>query len=189
MLLILQQASTGGIKGVVRSTGLDPAGTIVYLIPDHPDSTPASLDTALIDQREIAFHPRLLAVGPRTTVRFRNSDPILHNVFSPPGPGAGFDLGTYPRPDSRDRLFEENGAHVILCHVHPEMVAFVVVVPTPYRAVVDQDGAFAIGEIPSGRYRLRVWRRGAEPFDRSVHITPGRTLEVELELTPARHRR
>jgi len=189
VLLAVQPALPGGLRGQVRSGSLEVRGAIVYLIPERPDSSPASPDTAWIDQREISFVPRVLVVSPGTTVLFRNSDPILHNVFSPAGAGAGFDLGTYPSPGARAQHFAAPGAYVILCHVHPEMVAFVVVVPTPYRAVVDPEGFFGIANVPSGRYHLHVWRRGAEPLEQEIHIVPGRLLELALELVPARRRK
>lgn len=188
-LLLVQPALPGGLKGQVRSASLEVSGAVVYLIPERPDSSPASPDTAWIDQREISFIPRVSVVSPGTTVLFRNSDPILHNVFSPPGTGAGFDLGTYPSPGARAQHFAAPGAYVILCHVHPEMVAFVVVVPTPYRAVVDAEGFFRISNVPSGRYQLHVWRRGAGPLEQEIHIVPGRVLELALELVPGRRRK
>ncbi|HLB54214.1 MAG TPA: hypothetical protein VJK71_03845 [Gemmatimonadales bacterium] len=188
-LLVVQPALPGGLKGQVRSASLEVRGAVAYLIPERSDSFPAAPDTAGIDQREISFVPRVLVVSPGTTVLFRNSDPILHNVFSPSGAGAGFNLGTYPSPSARAHRFAIPGAYVILCHVHPEMVAFVVVVPTPYRAIADAEGFFAISTVPPGQYRLHVWRRGAAPLEQEVHIIPGRMLELTLELVPARRRR
>lgn len=188
VLLLLQQTLPGGLRGHVRSGGLEAGGAVVYLMPAGPDSSRMFPDTALIDQREIAFVPRVSVVGPGTTVLFRNSDPILHNVFSPAGPGAGFNLGTYPSPGAREQRFLEPGVHVILCHVHPEMLAFVIVVTTPYRTVVDQDGSFLMTGIPPGRYQLNVWRRRTAPLQQEIEIISGRTLERELELVPARHR-
>ena len=188
-LLALQPVLAGSITGKIRAAGFEPAGAVVYLLAEPADSLAASPDTAVIDQRDIAFLPRVSAIRPGTVVRFRNSDPILHNVFSPAGPGPGFDLGTYPSPGVRERVIGETGVHVILCHVHPEMAAFVVVVPTPYRAVSEPDGSFAIFGVPPGRYQLHVWRRLAAPVEREILITSGRTVEVEIQLVPARRRR
>ena len=186
VLISVLQAVPGGVRGVVRGVGLEPWQAVVYLVPERPDpATMASLP-GLIDQREISFLPRVLVVEAGATVRFRNSDPILHNVFSPAGSGPGFDLGTYPRSDQRERRFGEPGVQVILCHVHPEMIAFVVVVPTPHHALVSPDGRFGLEGVPAGRYRLRVWLYGAEPIEREIQVMAGRTLDVELELTPAR---
>jgi hypothetical protein len=113
-------------------------------------------------------------------VEFPNSDPILHNVFSPRGPGDGFNLGTYPPGETRSRRFVEPGVHVILCHMHPDMVAYVAVVPTPYHAVVEADGAFILDGVPAGHYTLRTWRSRRHAQDREVAVTAGQVTRVRL---------
>lgn len=172
------------VTGTLRSGRFRVADAVVYLVPLDPGESAPMGDTVIIDQRDLRFLPRVLPVRPGATVEFRNSDPVLHNVFSPRGVGPGFDLGTYPRTDQRPHTFLEPGTHVILCHLHPEMVAYVVVVGTPFYTVVDDDGRFSL-TAPPGRYLLRVWHRRAAPFERTVQAR-GATLDLqELELEPA----
>ena len=181
-------AAFAALAGTVRAPNARTAGAVVYLVPRDSAAAPLPVDTGLVDQRDLRFVPRTLVVLPGTTVEFRNSDPILHNVFSPPGVAEGFDLGIYPRTERRLHTFTAPGAHVILCHVHPEMVAYIVVVPTPWYAVVDDEGRFRITGVPPGRYRLRVWHRRAAPFEQSVDIERGER-HVEIELLSAARRR
>lgn len=161
----------GAIDGVVLMEGRPAEGVVVYLDPESDAWEPtAESDKTVIDQRGLRFLPPVVVGRPGLTVEFLNSDPILHNVFSPGWSGEAFDLGTYPSDTSRSHAFTEPGPHVILCHVHPEMVAYVVVVTTPYHAVTDIEGEFRIPEIPPGSYRLNVWRRGAEPRDETLVV-------------------
>lgn len=185
-----QDTSEGSaaLEGSVRAMNVRTAGAVVYLIPLDGGPVPPPIDTALIDQRDLRFVPRTLVVPPGAVVQFRNSDPILHNVFSPPGVAEGFDLGTYPRGEGRPHGFTAPGTYVILCHVHPEMVAFVVVVPTTYYAVVDEDNRFRVDKLRPGRYQLRVWHWRTATLDRVVTLHRG-SQQVELELTSARKRR
>ena len=37
------------------------------------------------------------------------------------------------------------------------MIAYVVVVETPYFAVTDGDGKYTISDVPNGTYQLSVW--------------------------------
>lgn len=179
---------TGTVRGRIYAPNVPMTGAVVYLVAERPSSVPRlpPATNPIIDQVNLRFVPRVLVVVPGTTVEFRNSDPILHNVFNPAGPGEGFNLGTYPRTDLRSRTFTEFGAHVILCHVHPEMVAYVVVVPTTYHAVVGRRGRFSIRDVPAGRFTLRVWHRRTMPFERTVEVREDRTLELELELSRLR---
>jgi plastocyanin len=170
------------VEGRVVSSTDPTAGAVVYLVSETGRTYAPPLIPPVIDQFQLRFQPPVLAVTPGTSVEFRNSDPILHNVFGPEGPGDGFDLGRYPRNESRSHSFSELGAHVILCHVHPEMVAYVVVVPTPYNAVVDQRGWFRIEGVEAGRYTIRVWQRGMKPFSRQVDVRDGTVLTLSIEL-------
>ena len=42
------------------------------------------------------FLPSAVAVTPRSTIGFPNSDPVLHNIFLVDDPRVRTDLGTYP---------------------------------------------------------------------------------------------
>jgi hypothetical protein len=51
----------------------------------------------------------------------------------------------------------------MLCNVHAEMSAYVVVTETPYYATTDKDGKFVIKDLPPGKYTLKVWHEKAKP--------------------------
>jgi len=70
--------------------------------------------------------PAAMVVPVGTTVRFPNQDTFFHNVFSYSGP-ARFDLGRYPRGESKDVRFDEAGIVKVYCEVHEFMRAVVVV--------------------------------------------------------------
>lgn len=177
---------TGPVTGVVRLAGEPTADVVVYLEAEEvvgeaargPRATPP-----VIDQSHLEFLPGVVVVRPGMTVDFLNSDGILHNVFSPGWSGEEFDLGTYPSGATRSHTFTEPGHHVILCKVHPEMVAYVVVVETHWFAVSDSTGRFSIGAVPPGRYRLTAWRRGAEERHADVVVPPNGTDALTVDLS------
>ncbi len=161
------------VQGEVRVTGRIAVDVVVYLVRASGPSPTTPQDTVTIDQQHLQFVPDVLPIQIGTTVEFLNSDPIMHNVFSPERSGAGFDLGTYPRGDSRFHTFSDSGVYLLLCHVHPQMVAWIVAVPTPYFSVTDDDGAFRIQEVPPGRYSLLGWHQRGELEEQTVEIRPG----------------
>lgn len=185
-MLLLQTA--GVVTGSVR-VGTAHREAVIELTPLDGQSRPsAQIDTVMVDQRELTFLPRTVAITVGGSVLFRNSDPILHNVFSPLGPDGGFDLGTYPRTTSRLHQFDEPGEWIVLCHVHPEMVAYIAVTPSPWHAVTDRDGRFRIEGVPPGRYRVMAWMIRGAKVQREIEITAGRTLDLEFDLTSERRR-
>jgi hypothetical protein len=62
------------------------------------------------------------------------------------------------------------------------MVAYVVVVETPYYAVVDPAGRFQIEGVPAGRYSVNVWHQHTEPFAQPVMLEETSQLNLRLEL-------
>lgn len=178
-----ERADQASISGTLYAPRLHTTGAVVYLIPDGDSSFAVPQQRPVIDQIRLRFNPQTVAVLPGTSVGFRNSDPVLHNVFGPAGPGPGFDLGTYPQGNQRSHTFTELGAHVILCNVHPEMVAYVLVVPTPYHSVVDASGAFHIENVPAGPYSVWVWHPRIDPFSTTLKVGEAVSrIHLDLEL-------
>lgn len=185
--LAINPESGGGQEGRTAEGTLPPrmlrAGEMVAYLTG-PAASPLAPDTAVIDQRGFQFVPRLVTITPGSVVIFVNSDPFLHNVFSPRGASGAFDLGTYPRTESRAHTFQSAGVHVILCHVHPEMVATVLVLPTRHHVVVSEDGRFRFTGVAPGSYTLHVWRRRGAPYERPLTIAAGDTVPLRMEVKP-----
>jgi plastocyanin len=173
------------LAGSIRLPDTQAAAAVIVLLPADGEQADFRVsDTVLVDQFELRFLPAVLAVRPGTTVLFRNSDPVQHNVFSPAGPGSGFNLGTYPRPGSRAQVFESPGVHVILCHVHPEMAAYVNVVLAQYATVADSQGRFRLSGVAPGRYLAQVWVNRRLRLVQPLELLQGDRRVVEL--TPTR---
>jgi plastocyanin len=160
------------VRGTVHVEGRAIQRAVVQLIPEGVNPGRTNSDSAIVDQLHLRFLPDVLPVQVGTTVHFRNSDPVMHNVFSPQRRGADFDLGTYPTQMSRSFRFDEPGDYVVLCHIHPEMAAWVIVVESPHFALTDEQGEFRIEEVPAGRYTLRTWARRREIPDQSIVVVP-----------------
>jgi hypothetical protein len=64
-----------------------------------------------------------------------------------------FDLGLYRSGTSKTRTFTAPSAYHLFCNIHPQMVAFVVVAPTPWITTAAPDGTWRL-DVPAGRYRV-----------------------------------
>lgn len=131
--------------------------TVVYIEQVDGDFIVPSKNPVM-NQKDLKFIPFVLPVITGTTVDFLNSDNVLHNVFSPDKCCDKFNLGTWPKNESRSYTYKENGCEsVVLCNVHPEMEGYVLVLQNPYFAVTDKDGNYEIKNVPAGEYTLKVW--------------------------------
>jgi plastocyanin len=73
-----------------------------------------------VGQTDKQFTQSSMQIKVGDTVRFTNNDPFFHNVFSL-SDAQMFDLGSYPKGESRDVKFDTAGEVEVECAIHPEM--------------------------------------------------------------------
>lgn len=183
LLAAASAASAGELKGVVKATGLKSgADAVVYIDAIEGKTFPPPEKHATMDQKDLVFSPHVLAVQLGTTVDFVNSDAVLHNVFSPDKCCDKFNLGSWPQGQSRSYTFKSLCMATLLCRVHPEMEGFIAVVPTPWFAVTDKDGAYTIPDVPDGAYTVKVWHpKFKTEVSQPVTVTGATTADFELK--------
>lgn len=193
-----QRASAGAIEGVLRvqepprrrtvdryggamaARAVQSIPPVVYL--KGPVASPADRpESATMAQEDTAFVPGLLVIPVGTTVRFPNHDPFFHNVFSY-STAARFDLGRYPRGESKEVRFDEPGVVKVYCEVHEPMRAAIVVVENEFWAQPGADGAFRIAGVPAGTYTLVGWHVDGGEEEREVRVPADGVARVEIEL-------
>ncbi len=133
---------------------------------------PSGRDAPVLDQRQRAFHPRVLPVVRGTTVSFPNNDSIFHNVFSL-SRTKPFDLGVYKPGQTRELTMDRAGLVKVYCNVHPEMRASVVVLDNAHFTLTDAHGRFTLADVPDGRWTLRVWNDHGADARTEVEVTGG----------------
>ncbi|HTK95787.1 MAG TPA: carboxypeptidase regulatory-like domain-containing protein [Terriglobales bacterium] len=171
----------GTIEGQVHRVGpAFPAGKDYVISVEDVAERPVRV-TATIDQKNLNFVPHVLAVQRGTTVQFPNSDPLKHNVFSI-SPAKRFNLGMYSQGESRSVTFDQVGIVELLCNVHLEMSAFIVVVANRYFAQAGSDGRFRIAGVPAGHHRLRCWQENIAPQYLDVEVPAEGTVQVEFTI-------
>ncbi len=176
-LVTVNAADTGTVAGTVTAKGLRTNADIVVSLqaPGLKPTPPAK--PIEMDQKGMLFLPHVLPVVLGTTVRFLNSDPTPHNVFSPEGK---YNLGTWPQGQTKEYKFDKPGVYTQLCRVHPEMEAFIVVLETPYFAVTDKSGRFEIKDVPPGKYTLATWGNRLKKTEQAVAVESGKTTTVSI---------
>ena len=161
---------------------IDRSRAVVYI-----DAAPRQAFDALpagrvrLDQRNQVFEPHLLAVTVGTTVEFPNDDPMFHNVMSL-ARGNAFDLGRYPRGQSKSKRFDTPGIVPVVCDIHAHMSAYILVFSHSYFAVTDPEGRYSIPNIPSGTYTLKVWSELGSAEGRRITIADGTTVDVDFQV-------
>lgn len=167
-----------------RTTDLSSA---VVWLQASGNARPAPPSTVQIVMESRQYVPRVRVVTTGSRVDFPNQDPFRHNVFSKSGPGE-FDLGLFGRGESKGARFDRPGVHPVFCNIHARMLAFVVVVATPYVTQAGLDGRFSVNGVPDGEYTLHVWHDRGGEHQRKINITASGTTDVNVQLDARSYR-
>lgn len=168
-------AFAGELSGIARVAGGPAEHAVVWLEAGGPSVAPPQ--KVILDQRNLAFTPFVLAVRTGTTVEFPNNDRVFHNVFSFRD-GKKFDLGMYPTGSAKRIVFDKPGLARLFCNIHPNMAAYIMAIDSPYFAVSNEKGAFTISGVPPGTYTYHAWRPGGQPLTGSITVDGNTPLEI-----------
>jgi plastocyanin len=151
----------------------------VWLESDHGSVVEPVAVT--MQQRNRRFEPELLVIPVGSTVDFPNLDFIFHNIFSL-SRAQVFDLGYYPKGQSRRVTFPRPGVVQVYCHVHSNMYAAIVVTSSRWAGKPAQDGAFAWPDVPPGKYQLMVWQRFGGLYRKDIDVPAASGVNVTMTI-------
>ena len=140
------------VSGVITLNGKPVRDAVIWL----SGSVKSKPLTAEVVQKGKTFLPHILVVTSGSSVSFPNRDDIFHNVFAEYR-AKKFDLGMYPKGQTKTVTFDKTGVVSVLCNVHSNMSAYVVVVDTPFFAKSDVAGKFQISYVPDGNMSFDAW--------------------------------
>lgn len=170
------------ISGEIEVKGVrDARDVVVFLENVNGDFKPPANNPS-IGQKNLIFKPHVLPVLVGTTVEYPNNDNVMHNVFSP-SKAKKFNLGTYGSGEVREVTFDKPGVVTILCNVHTEMSAFIVILENPYFALTGPEGDFKINNIPPGTYTVKTWHEKLKEQKQEITINQDESKTINFALT------
>lgn len=165
------------------SAGKPVADAVLSLTPlDAP--VPAATPTSGVEiaQSGQQYRPYVTPVRVGTLVEFPNKDDVQHHLYSVSKPKP-FEKPLYESGASESVLFDRPGVVTLGCNIHDWMVAYVVVLETPWFAKSSAEGRASVPALPAGRYRLDLWHpRLAAPVTREIVVGAEGALEEKFEL-------
>lgn len=173
---------------VVDKTGAPVVDAVVYVVPTSgklPATKPAP---GMIDQIKRQFVPMVSVVQTGAAVNFPNKDNIEHDVYSFSTPKR-FELNLYHGVPAKPVVFDKPGLVVMGCNIHDNMVAYLLVVDSPWFAKTDAKGNATLANLPPDSYKLTAW--SYRQADANAQTTQKITLSADasarfaLDLKPA----
>jgi plastocyanin len=165
------------------STSATPTGQIAVAL-EFLDTSPTIIvtdSTFVMAQQNTAFVPNLLVVPVGARVTFPNRDAFFHNVFSY-SPPRSFDLGRYPKGETRTVRFNESGIVRIFCEIHASMYATILVSPSDHYQIINSLDGFSFPQLPAGRYRVVAVDASGRKAKQDIEIKGDESATLSLTL-------
>ena len=139
--------------------------------------------TTSVAQKSATFSPHVMPVMAGTTVEWPNYDTIYHNVFSS-SDAKSFDLDLYKgNPPEKRVTFDHPGRVDVFCSIHANMHCVVLVMENPYFAATDENGRYAITNVPPGTYKLKAWHERLPAEEREIVVPATGEVKADFVLT------
>lgn len=204
-----QQAERGALAGIVRYLDEVPppqkiltgdGGTLLFrdllvhprtrglryvsvFVENAPKGEAAPAGPVVVDQKEMQFVPRVVAVQEGRKVRIENNDLSNHAVQAISTLEANTFNVTTPHSQPFTFAFKSQKTPVVLgCPIHGWMRAYVFVHPHPFFAVTDEEGRYRIEGLPPGDYFVVFRHPDSNRRDRRVvTVRPSAVAELNLD--------
>ena len=179
----VRRPSTAYPSRAVAQPVLAPASELRHVVVFVKDAPAQSTEPMMVEirQRDENFIPRVVAVPVGSYVDFPNDDPIYHNVFSL-SRAKSFNLGRYPRGDSRRVRVSKPGIVKVFCDIHSHMTATIMVFNHPWFAVVGEDGRFELTGVPPGERGITAWHERLGDTTVRLRVDGGGVTEANFVL-------
>jgi plastocyanin len=156
------------------------AGAVVVLDGISGTHAPPA-KTVTVEIAALDAQPRVVVIGPGSVVEFKNVGKTTHELSMPADvsfmPIQRLNPGTF-----RHQKFNVPGGYLVRCSDYPHLTVSVIVVDSPYYAMVDDKGAFQIpAGVPDGKANLKVWSMGRWVHQESVDTTSKQDLTVRVK--------
>ena len=160
---------------------VDEMRNVVLYVQHAPLADDFAALRATVRQSDEQFVHHVTPVYRGATVDFPNADDVFHNVFSLSS-AKTFDLGRYPKGQSKSVVFDKSGTVQVFCHIHSDMSAIILVLDNPYFAVPTDNGHYAIEGVPPGDYVVVGWHERIKPVMRTLHVVAGETAKLDFNI-------
>lgn len=182
------QAETASVSYRLIAQERPMEDAVVSLLPLDNTPPPANAVSTEIVQDNKEYEPYVTAIRVGTIVRFPNRDSVQHHIYSVSKPKR-FEKPLYASGASETVLFDQPGVVTLGCNIHDWMLAYVVILPTPWFVKTGPDGVASLDGLPPGRYRLEIWHpRMVQPWSKEITLSSGTnpTENLTFKLKPDR---
>ena len=180
---LLKEVNVGGSGGLKD---------VVVVVEGVQSGKPFTFTDAQVEANVCQFLPFVTVVSDKRELTVTNRDPVSHDIQGYAYDQAGVDIVLH-RPSLKAtgttdvvNLVKGRKVFTMQCGMHPYMQNWGYAIDNPYYAVTDQEGAFAIGDLPAGTYHIKAWHPALGVQEQDVTVSPSGTVMLNLQFDSKR---
>lgn len=180
---LLKEVNVGGSGGLKD---------VVVVVEGVQSGKPFTFTDAQVEANICQFLPFVIVVSDKRELTVTNRDPVSHDIQGYAYAQAGVDIVLH-RPSLKAtgttdvvNLVKGRKVFTMQCGMHPYMQNWGYAIDNPYYAVTDLEGAFVIGDLPAGTYRIKAWHPVLGVQEQEVTLQPNGTAMLDLRFESKR---
>jgi len=159
---------------------------VVVVIEGIQKGKPFTFTSAQMEANICQFLPFVSVVSDKRQITVANRDPVAHDIQGYAYDQSGIDIvlhrAALDKRGTTDVVNLTKGRKVFTmqCGRHSYMQSWGYAIDNPYHAVTNLDGAFTIGDLPPGKYKVKAWHPILGSQEREITITPSGSTSLEF---------
>ncbi len=164
------------------------ANVFIYLEEDPRDSDDEKLPLEAVSFVNVGcqFKPHALVVRTGQKIHVTNADPIKHNTLTSPEFNDSINKMVEPKdPAGLSLVYDQQEPKPVLvkCTIHSWMKAYHLPLDHPFVALTDKDGNFEIKNLPSGKYKFKIWHESNGFIETRYKVTIKGDVKKTIEVS------
>ncbi len=154
---------------------------VVYLANVKGGKAIPKID-ALVANAKCAFVPHVSVGFLGNSFTTRNDDSMFHNIHTYIDGKTVYNIGLPNQGATVSKPLRKAGLMEITCDAHPWMHGYLYILDHPYAAVSNDQGEFALKDIPPGVYNVESWHEALGTLKMgNIKVESGKPTKIKLE--------
>ena len=164
---------------VVAGSGNSLENVVVYISAGAPDDAAPSI-AAVFTQKGCRYIPHVLAFQVNQELKIQNADQTSHNIHPMPKLNPEWNKSQPPGTPPISEKYDKAEIFPVKCNVHPWMHGTFAVLKNSHFAVTGDGGAFALADLPPGKYTITAYHESYGYQSQEVTISGSETKTVNF---------
>jgi Carboxypeptidase regulatory-like domain len=178
-----QHATPVTTETVVTGPGNALENVVVYVSSGAPDDGQVPAQAATYEQKGCQYIPHVLPMHVSQEFKILNDDQTSHNIHPLAKVNSEWNLSQPPGSAPISKKYDKEEFIPVKCNIHPWMHGWFAVLKTNHYAVSSNGGAFALPNLPAGKYTVTAWHEDYGTKTQDVTISGNETKTIDFTFT------